>query len=99
MHCKHYMCYLDSIYQLHGNTIPHSFSLQTIAFGKESVIVSVQNQNERNICHKGRAYAHSVGCQSNCMIQSGTGKKSLPRKGRLLRGKHVLAGAADSVAC
>ena len=65
------MHYLDRVNKLHGNTIPYSFALQTVALGKNSVIVSVQEQNQRNACYERRAHSHGVGCQRRCLVQKG----------------------------
>ena len=93
-----YWHYLDSINKLHSNAIPYSFSLQSVALRKGTVVVSVQNQNQRNICHERRAHSHSIGCQSNGLIEFAIRNKRFSREGRSARCKHVLAGAADTVA-
>ena len=97
--CSRCLHYLDRVNKLHGNPIPYSFALQTVALGKNSVIVSVQEQNQRNACYERRAHAHGVGCQRRCLVQLGIRKEPVPGKGSFASSKHVFAGSADAVAC
>lgn len=93
-----YWHYLDSINKLHSNAIPYGFSLQSVALRKGTVVVSVQNQNQRNISHECRAHSHGIGCQSNSLIEFAIRNKCFSREVRSARCEHVLAGAADTVA-